>query len=966
MRLFLERERMPERAGGWGRWATSRVSRILQAAFLAVALLALVPALVALLWTDELSQTYDDITRNRVAAITSALELVRATEIVAAEVPHVRAQISADERESYIRVIEAQSGEIERLVVAVGNLGGESFTLRSIIDRSTRMSDVMRKLATIARDLDETRTQVEAKRLAARQNRRGLMLVVDGLTRAASALLAAPSAAGAAGAADDDAPQAPLPAAIDLQAANLIRSWEVVRRTQDVANRTLEGLDAGEDAIVLAARLNTVLGHQSIAAAALPPDIAEAVAPRVSGFRAIFLDEPEGLIALTLRQRSEEALLSQLAANGETLAHQLSGLAHELVNQTRQGIESAHADATRSLANLGWALMVSAIACALIAYMVGHIYVGRMVVSRLDRLRRAMMAISRGDHFAEVPSLQSRDEIGEMARAVEVFRRNTRDLDLRNTELGDRAKELRALVGELSRARQLADAANMAKSQFLANMSHELRTPLNAIIGITEMLVEDAEAEPDSELMEPLSRVLRAGRHLLSLINDILDLSKIEAGKMELHPDTIDIRGACAELVATARPLARQNGTSIKYECPDHIGSMLADPTRFRQTLLNLLSNACKFTRQGTVTLTVRREMAPHGERVMFEVTDTGIGIKPDQIERLFRDFSQADSSTTRRFGGTGLGLAISRRFARMMGGDIVVDSEFGTGSVFTLTLPVDPSQSVHPEQSSPIAEHAVVPLRVQPAQRRFEILLIDDDATARSVMGRFLEREGFDVQMAADGFEGLRLAKERMPTVVILDVLLPKLDGWSVLAAIKADSAISSTPVIVHTILDERSRALSLGAADLLGKPFDREKLRRILKRLAAPKGHVLLIEGDDTQRFTTSRYLEEQGWAVATAGHGSEALEMLSSGVPDAIILEVGQPGGGGYAFLQGLAARSDIASAPMIAVVDGPVPEILRAAVDLRRCRIVQQQGFDSETALTELLALQAELRARRGAA
>ncbi len=931
---------MPDRTGGWGRWATTRVSRIMQAAFLAVALLALVPALVALMWTNELAQTYDHITRNRVAAITAALELVRGTEIVAAEVPHVRGQLTAEARETYVRAIEAQASEIERMMAALAELGGDSFTLRAISDRSNRLTDVVRKLATIARDLDATRTLSQQKRELVRQERRALMVVLDDI-----------AARGPKVAAPEDA-------------VDLLQAFELVRRVQDSSNRSLDSLASGEALTAASTRLDTMLARQTTAAHALPAQLAAAILPRIDSVRAIFLAPEQGLMAITERERGEEALLAQLSSDGEMLARQLSGLAHELVNHTRQGIEQAHAEAASSLSSLGWALMVSALICAAIAYMVGKVYVGRVVVVRLDRLRRTMMAISRGDHFADVPNLQARDEIGEMARAVEVFRRNAHELDLRNIELGDRAKELRNLVSELSRARQQAEAANLAKSQFLANMSHELRTPLNAIIGITEMLVEDAQAEPDKELFEPLSRVLRAGKHLLSLINDILDLSKIEAGKMDLYPDTVDVRAACAELVATTRPLARQNNTKLQFDCAEQVGSMIIDPTRFRQTLLNLLSNACKFTRDGTVTLKVHRQPLPSGDVLVFDVADTGIGIKPDQIEKLFRDFTQADSTTSRRFGGTGLGLAISRRFARMMGGDVSVWSDYGKGSIFTLTLPADMVRHLQPCRPNPLPASAnkltALPAPDNRTAQLPTVLLIDDDATVRSMVGRFLEREGYAVITAADGIEGLRLVKDRKPMAVILDVLVPKLDGWSVLAAIKADTNIGNTPVIIHSILDERSRALSLGAAEMLGKPFDRDKLRRILMRLAKPMGRVLLIDADDSQRFTYRRYLEEQGWSVSTAGDGLEALDLLSGIPPDVIVLDVGLPGSDGYRFLEGLEQQGNIGRVPLVALVHGPIPDILQRQSSNRVCHCLQKAGLTPEQLLAELQMVQTALR------
>ena len=254
------------------------------------------------------------------------------------------------------------------------------------------------------------------------------------------------------------------------------------------------------------------------------------------------------------------------------------------------------------------------------------------------------------------------------------------------TTLKQREAELSRLVDSLAVARDEAQEANQAKSRFLATMSHELRTPLNAILGIGDMMREEAADAGQADLLDPLGRINRAGRHLLQLVNDVLDLSKIEAGRLEVHPEEVLVRGFVADIETTGRPLATRNANQFVCECPDDIGSLQADPVRLRQVLLNLVGNACKFTERGEVRLSVSRRNG----RVEFAVSDTGIGITPQQLEKLFTDFTQADASTTRRYGGTGLGLAISRRLCRMMGGDIEVTSIPGSGSTFTAWLPAE------------------------------------------------------------------------------------------------------------------------------------------------------------------------------------------------------------------------------------------------------------------------------------
>lgn len=395
-------------------------------------------------------------------------------------------------------------------------------------------------------------------------------------------------------------------------------------------------------------------------------------------------------------------------------------------------------------------------------------------------------------------------------------------------------------ITELLKTRRAAEEANAAKSHFLASMSHELRTPLNAILGYSEMMQEDAEDAGHTEMIPDLQRVQAAGRHLLNLINEVLDLSKIEAGKMELYLEAVDIAKLMGDVATTVHPLVERNGNRLEVIQRNPPGSMQADATRLRQVLLNLLSNASKFTERGVITLESERT----DSAMVFRVRDTGIGMTPEQLGRLFEAFAQAEASTSSKYGGTGLGLALSRRFCQLMGGDVTVTSEVGKGSTFTASIPLGAAREAEPATASAGAGSLGT------------VLVIDDDPGARNILRRILGKVGYRVLEAASGEVGIRLASLHHPDAITLDVVMPGMDGWAVLSALKSDTGLAGIPVIMVTIMDEMHLGYMLGADEYLTKPIDRRRLAAaIQKHAGAGTGQL-----DDE--------LSREGWSVAEPG--------------------------------------------------------------------------------------------------
>jgi len=506
-----------------------------------------------------------------------------------------------------------------------------------------------------------------------------------------------------------------------------------------------------------------------------------------------------------------------------------------------------------------------------------------------------------------------------------------------------------------AKSREL-EVAGRHKSEFLANMSHELRTPLNAIIGYSEMLEEDAADLDGGRLVPDLQKINAAGKHLLELINAVLDLSKIEAGKMDLYLEAFSVSRLMQDIAAVIRPLAEKNGNRLEVSCAPDAGEMHADLTKVRQALFNLLSNACKFTERGTVTLTAARELDGTSEWMVFGVSDTGIGMTPEQMTRLFEEFSQADAATTRRYGGTGLGLALSRRLCRMMGGDIAVTSEAGRGSTFTIRLPATVTGAR--------AEPAPMAPNETGAPGGPAVLVIDDEPAARELMERFLTREGFRVVSAPGGEEGLRLARELRPHAITLDVMMPGLDGWAVLSALKADPALADIPVIMLTMVDDRNLGYALGASDYLTKPVDRERLVAVLRRYRRDLP-VLVVDDDVGFRELMRRVLEREGYTVTEADNGRAGLAELGAQMPGVILLDLMMPEMDGFEFLDELRRHEAWRAIPIVVITAKELSAEDHERLNGGVARILQKGAWNRESLLAEVRELVAACLARRGA-
>jgi len=467
------------------------------------------------------------------------------------------------------------------------------------------------------------------------------------------------------------------------------------------------------------------------------------------------------------------------------------------------------------------------------------------------------------------------------------------------------------------------------------------------------MLEEEAADVGAEELVPDLEKIHTAGKALLSLVNDVLDLSKIEAGKMDLYLETFDVAAMIRDVTTTVEPLVDKKENVLEAQVAAQVGAMHADLTKVRQALFNLLSNASKFTERGTITLTATRDTLNGRDWLTFRVADTGIGMTEEQMDKLFQPFMQADASTTRKFGGTGLGLTITRRLCQMMGGDITIESAPGKGSTFIITLPAEVAALPTPETREKGATDAA-DVDAAAAAGRNTILVVDDDPVVHDLMSRYLNKEGFRAVNASDGAEAVRLAKQVHPIAITLDVMMPRMDGWTVLTTLKADPETADIPVIMLSMVEEKNLGFALGASDYMTKPIDRDRLSAVLKkyRTGQPGETVLVVEDDPLTRGQMSHALEAEGLAVVAVENGRQALDRLAEVTPDVILLDLMMPEMDGFRFSEELRARAEWRSIPVIVMTakDLTVADLERLNGNVEE--IIQKRAYTREELLREV--------------
>lgn len=522
-------------------------------------------------------------------------------------------------------------------------------------------------------------------------------------------------------------------------------------------------------------------------------------------------------------------------------------------------------------------------------------------------------------------------------RNVEATQKLSQEIAKKNEELNTKNVEL--------------EKAYKVKSDFLSSMSHELRTPLNSIIGFTSIMLGPQGDPLTDDQKKALEKVLRNGKHLLQLINDILDFSKIESGRMPINIEVEEIESVVAGAVSTVESLIKSKDLQLMQSISRDLPKLHTDVLKIKQILVNLLSNAAKFTDRGVIAIRV----APSNGMIKFEVEDTGIGIEEKNLELVFQEFQQIDSSSTRKYQGTGLGLPISRRLARMLGGDLRVKSQYGKGSLFTLLVP-----PVFPEElktkfvvSVPPAPAPQPTVSVEkkkaepPAPGRAQILCIDDDPDVLDILRNYLIPEGYSVVTAMSGDEGIEIATKLKPNLITLDIMMPRKDGWQVLRELKNNRETKDIPVLIHSMIDNKPLAISLGARDVLPKPVDASQLLAVVRKVSRSEKEFILVV-DDSEDFceTVMRMLQRDGITTKCAYNGKQALEILNKEVPALILLDLLMPVMDGFQFIREMQENDKWNEIPVVILSAKEVTPEEQQELNKRIVEFMHKRDFSHE--------------------
>ena len=604
--------------------------------------------------------------------------------------------------------------------------------------------------------------------------------------------------------------------------------------------------------------------------------------------------------------------------------------------------------------------------------MVAARFLQRSITGPITELGRvAERVVSAGDYSVRADAATARGELGALVAAfndmLTTVEKRTAQLDGARAELVEANRNLEAKVQErtveLEHAMIAANDANQAKSAFLAKMSHELRTPMNAIIGYSEILMEDAEDDDNDAAVDDLKKILSAARHLLGLINDVLDLSKIEAGRMDMFIEEQAVEGLVEQVRSTTAPLVAKRANEFQVVYENDAGVIRTDATKLRQILLNLISNAAKFTEQGTVTLRISRDGGGDDGRIRFAVVDTGIGMTEEQCGRVFEAFSQADTSTSSKYGGTGLGLTISRQFARLMGGEIHLESTAGVGTTFTLDLPITTdSEAAKKAGASSVSRESVAVAAAEHVSAVSRVLLVAEDENLAAGVQAQLDSEAYDVSHARTREEALEFARREIPHVILLDVLMESEAQESLTSRFKHDDRLAAVPVVLLTRVQGGTKpGLALGAQDYLSKEDVETGLADALSRNLGERSsrHVLVAEDDDAIRQMVGRLLSRDGWEVVLAPNGRAAMKAMAEEPPALVLLDLMMPELDGFGVLREMRADDNLRHIPVVVLTSLDLTGSVRQLLKQQTERVLQKGGYSKEQLLAEVRDAVSEL-------